>query len=323
MECLYCGSDLVSPRGRRAFDPWLGRLWRICPDCHRWNAVALEDRWEALEALERAARDQGRTVLRTDHLDLVAVQDFQVVRVGRAPRPELAVWRYGSLLPAARLGLIRRIRQFLLGLPSSSFGYNAGHGAGLFPSVAEDRWFASPFIEDAGPLTAAFLQLPLAARCPGCDGPLAVAPWSFQALRVVGEAGGPAIAAACAVCGTDVTVSVRDARPALRIGLFVVNRRLRDEVVVTEAARALDRADGPAGLLDTLGREDPTLGDLDPAERLALGFALDEQSEGELLEAEWREAEELAALMDGELTEVPGFDAFRRRVLGGDPEADL
>ena len=41
-------------------------------------------------------------------------------------------------------------------------------------------------------------------------------------------------------------------------------------------------------------------------------------AETEALEAEWKEAEELASMMDGELTEVPGFEAFRRDVLDQD-----
>lgn len=59
------------------------------------------------------------------------------------------------------------------------------------------------------------------------------------------------------------------------------------------------------------------LGQAGPATRLALGIGLDEQWEGELLEAEWRSAEEIAALVDEELTGVPGFDEFRRRALEG------
>jgi hypothetical protein len=50
---------------------------------------------------------------------------------------------------------------------------------------------------------------------------------------------------------------------------------------------------------------------------VAVGISLDEQTEAEALEAEWRVAEELAGIVDDELTEVPGFDTFRARVLGG------
>jgi hypothetical protein len=49
--------------------------------------------------------------------------------------------------------------------------------------------------------------------------------------------------------------------------------------------------------------------------RSVLLIALDERAEAEALEAEWREAEELAAIIDGELSRVPGFDAFRKEIL--------
>ena len=41
-------------------------------------------------------------------------------------------------------------------------------------------------------------------------------------------------------------------------------------------------------------------------------------SEMEALESEWKGAEEMAAIMDGELTEIPGFDEFRQEILDQD-----
>ncbi len=317
MSCVFCDHDLADPRTRAAFDPWLGRLWRVCPECRRWNVVPLEDRWDALERLERTARDRGRSVLRTEHLDLVDTGDLQLIRVGRAPRPELAGWRYGDLVPPALArGLIAWLRRLVLGLPSSAFGYGAGYGHGFFEQASSERWLASPFLEDAATLTAAFVHVPLADTCPSCGGPLAIAPWSFQGVRLTLDAGAPAAVATCGLCRTEVAVPAVKARPALRLGLGVVNRRLRDRPLVESAAVALDRTAGPDGLLVRLSRDAPTLGELPVPDRLALGFALDEQSEAELLEAEWREAEELAAIVDRELTDVPGFEEFRRRVLG-------
>ena len=58
------------------------------------------------------------------------------------------------------------------------------------------------------------------------------------------------------------------------------------------------------------------MGEMEEGERVALKIALDEEAEIEALEDEWRNAEEIAAIMDGELTEVPGFEEFRQRVLG-------
>ncbi len=318
-DCLYCDRPL-DDRTRPAFDPWLGRLWRVCPHCRRWNVVPLEDRWERLEALERAARDRGRTVLRTDHLDLVETDRSQLIRVGRAPRPELAGWRYGDVLPEPiRRGFLAWLRRAILGMPTTPFGYGAGYGHLLADTGGQQRrWFASPFLDDAPTLTAAFVHVPLADACPACGGPLALAPWSFQQLRLTGGTGAdtPTVLATCGVCGADVAVPIHAARGALRLGLSIVNRRLRARELVHGAARSVDRAEGPEGLVVTLSREELTLGELGATDRLALGMALDEQSEAELLEAEWREAEELAAIVDSELTHVEGFESFRRRVLG-------
>ena len=320
MSCLYCDQPL-DDRTRPAYDPWLGRLWRVCPHCRRWNVVPLEDRWERLESLERATRDRGRTVLRTEHLDLVETGGQQLIRVGRAPRPELAGWRYGDALPeAVRRGFLAWLRQAILGMPTTPFGYGAGYGHLLADTDrAQQRWFASPFLDDAPTLTAAFVHVPLAEACPSCGGPLALAPWSFQGLRLTGGTGAerPTVLATCGVCGDDVAVPMDAARGALRLGLSIVNRRLRARELVEGAARTVDRADGPEGLVVALAREESTLGELPAPHRLALGMALDEQSEAELLEAEWRQAEELAGIIDSELTRVEGFEDFRRRILSG------
>ncbi len=317
MCCLFCDHDLSDTRVRPAFDPWLGRLWRVCPECRRWNVVPLEDRWEAMEAFERTTRAAGRSLLRTEHLDLVEVGGRQLIRVGRAPRPELAGWRYTDVLPPARVrGFLAWLRRLVLGVPSSAFGYNAGHGMGLFENVASEHWFASPFLDDAPTLTAAFLHVPLAEQCPSCGGPLVVAPWRFQALRLVDDAGGLHVIAECGLCGASSPVPTPAARAALRLGLAIVNRRLTDPPLVEDAAVRLERADGPDGLIHRLARDHLALGEVAVGDRLALGMALDEQVEAELLEAEWREAEEVAAIVDGQLTRVEGFEEFRRRVLG-------
>jgi hypothetical protein len=100
------------------------------------------------------------------------------------------------------------------------------------------------------------------------------------------------------------------------MGLSVVTppTTLRD--LAEDAARALDAAGGPPGLLRELSNSRAGLGEIGPSVRSALLISLDEMAEMEALEAEWRAAEELAAIMDGELSHVPGFEAFRRRVLG-------
>jgi hypothetical protein len=99
------------------------------------------------------------------------------------------------------------------------------------------------------------------------------------------------------------------------MGLALVTPEPRLRTAAEPAAREVDASGGGASFLDLLVREGAALGDLDTLGRTALTLVLDEEAEIEALEAEWRRAEELTAIMDGELTRVPGFDDFRRRVL--------
>ena len=313
MTCVYCASSLDSTAARPAFDPWLGRLWRVCPECGRWNVVPLEARWEELESLERAVRDDGRSLLRTAHLDLVRTPAGEIIRVGRAPRPELAGWRYGDAVPpAVRRGLRAWLHRILLGMPTSPHGYDTSEIGSINYPFDATRWFASPFLDDAPALAALFASLPLAGACPACGVPLVIAPWAFEKVRLIGSGAGPMVEARCASCRRDAAVPLGAVRPVLRLGLALVNRRLRHERIAEPAASAIDRADGPSGLTRRLARRDATLGELGPELRMAFQMALDEAAEAELLEAEWSEAEELAEIIDGELTPMPALDDLRR-----------
>lgn len=124
------------------------------------------------------------------------------------------------------------------------------------------------------------------------------------------------LVATCALCSTEVVVPLDRARPALRMGLSILDTGPAAREVGEEAGAALDRVGGTTTLLLGLARLGAPLGELGRTERVALGIALDARAEADALAAEWREAEELAAIADGELTEVPGFLAFRDRVLG-------
>jgi hypothetical protein len=81
-----------------AFDPERGRLWIICTACRRWNLVPIEERWEAIDEAERLFHDARRRVA-TEHVALATLPDgISLVRIGRAHGPEFAAWRYGSRL---------------------------------------------------------------------------------------------------------------------------------------------------------------------------------------------------------------------------------
>jgi hypothetical protein len=278
----------------------------------------MEDRWETLEDLERTVRDAGRAVLSTKHLDLVEADGGQVIRVGRAPRPEFAGWRYGNRLPAIpERGFLHWLSRLFLPIPGTPLGYDISEGGMVARPVVPNDWVGSPFLEEAPGLSIVFRSVPLAPECPLCGGALIISPWSFQTVRLTLDGGAPVVTTTCGYCRDEVTVPALSARPGIRLGLSIVNARWREESLLEKAAATLDRADGPDGLLHGLALGSVALGQAGPATRLALGIALDEQWEGELLEAEWNSAEEIAALVDGELTAVPGFDEFKRRALEG------
>jgi hypothetical protein len=102
--CLFCNGDLgrnetieVFPVGRRlAFDAARGRLWVVCRKCERWNLSPLEERWEAIEACEREFRSTKLRVS-TDEIGLARLKEgLELVRIGAPQRPEMAAWRYGD-----------------------------------------------------------------------------------------------------------------------------------------------------------------------------------------------------------------------------------
>lgn len=101
--CLFCHSRLGSndviepfPVGRRlAFDAAHGRLWVVCAACGRWNLSPIEERWEAIEICERMFR-ATRVRVTTAQIGLARLADgTELVRIGAPLRPEFAAWRYG------------------------------------------------------------------------------------------------------------------------------------------------------------------------------------------------------------------------------------
>jgi hypothetical protein len=101
---LFCHGELGSnevvekfPVGRRlAFDSTKGRLWVVCRKCERWNLTPIEERWEAIEACERFF-ETARVRVATDNIGLARLSEgLELVRVGTAQRPEFAAWRYGD-----------------------------------------------------------------------------------------------------------------------------------------------------------------------------------------------------------------------------------
>jgi hypothetical protein len=102
--CLFCNKALATNDviehfrvGRRlAFDGEKGRLWVICRRCERWNLTPLEERWEAIEECERNFRST-RIRTSTENIGLAKLAEgTELIRIGAPLRPEFAAWRYGD-----------------------------------------------------------------------------------------------------------------------------------------------------------------------------------------------------------------------------------
>jgi len=319
-SCPFCSSQLApgppwAPGDgyRLAYDPGKGRLWNVCSACARWTLTPLESRWETLEACEETVQKEGRVRFSTAHLSLVEVGEGELIRVGHPPRPEFVDWRYGP--KSGKTGPVSSFLTHLIAkLPSPPVGgydpYKGFEGA-----MRSASWVASPFLEIASPLTYLFSQLPLAPVCPACNGPLAIKPWDFQRIEFLPLERSPGILASCALCLTEVTLGLAEARPVLRIGLSVVTPPGALRANAPGAAEELDSIGGPLEFLQVLSSSRLLVGELDLPRRTGLIISLDEVAEMEALEAEWGKAEELASIMDGELSDVSGFESFRREIL--------
>jgi hypothetical protein len=307
--CLHCNAKLGAneviehfPVGRRlAFDGAKGRLWVVCPKCHRWNLTPLEERWEAIEECERQFRDT-RLRASTDNIGLAKVREgLELVRIGKPQRPEMAAWRYAREF---------KRRWVTRGLPLAG-------GLVLFSglNVVNTAEVFSPNVFFAG-LAAAIVAGVLVARHVGST--RVVMPDGHVARVSVRHAGrfglaphdntgwaltfGPADA--------PVVVGGASARRALRGGLTASNFRGGRDGQIRDAVALLQAVGGAEPYLNRLARAarnsgSPQIGTYPPDVRLALEMALHEQAErraldGELasLEADWAVAEQVAAIAD-------------------------
>ncbi|MEN8375799.1 MAG: hypothetical protein ABFS34_10160 [Gemmatimonadota bacterium] len=337
--CLSCGHPF--PEGRlealpagegAAYGPDNGRLWLICGRCGGWSLVPLESRWEALEALEAAVKDEGTVLASTANISLVDAAGLRLVRVGSALRAEQAWWRFGRRLRD------RRRRYLKLARWNAAFSALAApHLTVLSYVLNRDRDVADrvpPFLQPvarrlalgrhawrgdqtcvscgracdvltfarAGALRLALgkdATIDLRWEC----GPCRLSRWGLTKPIARTAASSPGEGAGGRPFGRDA------AEALLRRYLQHSNFRGAGEVEIERAATDIGSAGTARAWVSTLGERGIRLDEMGRAERLTLEMALGESVEARWLELEaaelerqWRRAEELAAIIDGELT---------------------
>jgi hypothetical protein len=315
VRCISCHSFLGRndaleqfPVGRRlAFDPENGRLWVLCRSCRQWNLTPIEDRWEAVEAAEKLF--EGAAIgATTDNVAFGRVQEgTELIRIGQVDRPEMAAWRYGDQL-LRRWRRHKRSMQISMGL-----GAVIGSVPVLGGGVA-----SAGFAILAGGILVRDRQAVMRTA----EGHVIRRGDGGRALLVPGDRVGSWKVVVPRLRNDDLTLEGDEALLALRRLLPRVNlkgghpdevRNATDEILRVGDSRlimglaAVDLED--TSTMDDRGvfwRKRPhRIAAGHPVLKLALEMAVNDETErraldGEvaLLEREWREAEELAAIAD-------------------------
>jgi hypothetical protein len=327
--CAFCSGVLGGDGGasglavgrRFAYDGWRSRAWVICQRCGRWNLTPVDTRLDAVAALERMAA-AGRVAATTDQVALIRLGAYDVVRVGKPPRIEIAGWRYGERLKARereRLKVVLPVTAVFVGITIATnvaFGGGTAWMFGQFPTWANALYtgivgnrkiaveppvcrycgtimiLRAKHVRHARLSHTAHEDLTLLLRCPRCE--------SMGAM-----------------------LEGADAEHALRSGLTYVNLRRGRRVKrkAEEAASAVERAGGPQELIARAARDEVTVGTLKGAQGLALEMAVDEQAEVRELEQEWRRAEEIAEIADNLLTPPAIEDELKHLKEQGQPDS--
>lgn len=335
-RCLTCASPFQPnealehfPHGKRiAFDPARGRLWAICRTCRRWSLAPIEDRWEALEELEKIVTDKARLLSQTDNIALLRAGQLEIVRVGRANLTEEAWWRYGRELTGRKR---KADRLGMAGAAAAGAIVLGGWATGGMTLLA--AWFLMGHAPDSLKDAARWLRFGGAAwrgaqECAHCG-------YTFRSLNYSDrgslgifpgkEPGDISLVHRCPNCGQYRDAGLRlegqEADRTLRRVLAYHHFAGATERRVVSATRLIQEAGSPRDLQRIVVKDGRRLGDLQRTGAIALEIAANESSEQHLLELEladleahWRREEELAAIVDGELTPLPLLETLRRQI---------
>lgn len=330
--CLFCKNNLGAneaierfPIGRRlAFDAAKGRLWVVCRKCERWNLSPLEERWEAIEECERSFRG---TKLRTstDQIGLARITEgLELVRIGKPLRPEFAAWRYGDQFGRRRrravvrtgaiaaAGAVGIIGGPVVGASLGIFGYNL-FSIGQFASGMYVRYKVAERIPvpDGNPLLIRHREVHRAVFLPAVGDrswglrlthrsqhPRGGQWWQYDDSDLTDVRGETALRAAA-----QLLPRLNDAGATRQVVQDAVTIAAKND----DAAAAFDEAARVAARMRSANEygTGPMLALLPPERRLALEMVSHEDSERRALESElhvleaaWREAEEIAGISD-------------------------
>ncbi len=338
-RCLVCSTALPEndqlehfPRGLRvAFDPVKGRLWAVCRHCKRWSLAPIEERWEALEELEKLVQDKARLLHQTDNVALLRAGPLEIVRVGRANLHEEAWWRYGRELKERRESYKKLTFVGTMAAGAAAWGGLATGGLGWLGA-----WMLWEHAPDSFTRGARWLRFGSSAwhgnrRCEKCGFRFLNVSYRDRNRLILrpDQNGGEGIGVTqrCPRCGSHADGGLKltglEAERTVRRVLAYHHYAGASERRVESATRLIQEAGSAADATRLLVRKGKHLGELRRTGAIALEIAANEHAEERLLqleladlEARWLEEEELAGIIDGELTPLPFLESLRRRTVG-------
>ncbi len=313
--------------GRRiAVDADRGRLWVVCGRCHRWTLAPLENRLAAIWEVEREAHDHGEVLASTARVTLLRARRLLLIRIGGAALVEQAWWRFGTELRGRRASYASRATRV------AAWTYGAAQYA------AEVLGFADPDVNvdwEDRPLTdiLRWRKFGWAAwhgreRCPYCQSTLRALRYdlSWWSYPILGSDGRIGLGVPCSRCDPwtpDHIYRLEGARAerALRRVLAYQNIEGASERRIRDAAEWIDSSGSAGAFTEQLSQRRDCLWKLGATGTIALEIALSESVEQRMIDLEmgaiehvWRREEELARIMDEELTPREVWEEHLRRL---------
>ena len=327
--CAFCSGALGGDGGasglavgrRFAYDGWRSRAWVICQRCGRWNLTPVDTRVDTVAALEHMA-EAGRVAATTDQVALIRLGAYDVVRVGKPRRVELAGWRYGERLKARereRLKVVVPVTAAFVGITIATnvaFGGSMGWIMMQYPRIGDALYTTMVGRRKVG------IEPPVCGHCGSIMVLRARDVTDARLSRTTHQ--DLALLLRCPKCEhVGAMLEGGDAEHALRSGLTYVNlkkgRRVKRKA--EEAADAVERAGGPQELIARAAREEIRVSSLRGSQGLALEMAVDEQAEVRDLEREWRRAEEIAEISDNLFVPPSIEDELKHLKERGQPDS--
>lgn len=333
-RCLFChgsfqenGQLAHMPRGRRiAYDPVQGRLWAVCDSCHRWNLAPIEEREAALYELERVARDYARPLGHTANITMMQADPLTLIRVGDADLVEQAWWRYGRELRKRKASYESRRSR----IAAYTFGAMAyvGDLIGFTDGDVAIDWDDTPVADILRWRRFGWAAWHGRETCPYCNSTLRALRydlgWWVYPLR--GEDGRMGVGIPCQRCDPWTPEKVYElhgdvAENVLRRLLAYQNIGGASERRIVDAAKAIEHAGSAGEFTLEAATNRQSLWKMGAVGTIGLEIALNESVERRMLDLEvralefmWKKEEELARIIDQELTPRRLLETHLRRL---------